>query len=98
MTTKRWFPLRPSSTTSALSSTATAVVTGQLGTQHYLYMHTICTYTPCAATPYVLAGLSCLSAWEYLAADTIFIDLVIFSIFLTDFSRTDTVWAEVSLL
>ena len=43
-----------------------------------------------APMPYVLAGLSSFSAIWYFAADTIFIDLVIFSMFVTDFNLIDT--------
>ena len=40
--------------------------------------------------PYDLAGLNSLSALAYLAADTIFIDLVIFWTLVTDFRRSET--------
>lgn len=47
-------------------------------------------YVPRAPLPYTLAGFSCLSAREYLAAATIFIDFVIFWMFLMDFNRMVT--------
>lgn len=45
---------------------------------------------PRAPEPYTLAGFSCLSARAYLAAATIFMDLVIFWMFLMDFRRMVT--------
>lgn len=45
---------------------------------------------PRAPEPYTLAGFNCFSARAYLAAATIFMDLVIFWMFLMDFSRMVT--------
>ena len=47
-------------------------------------------YIPEAPAPYTLAGLSSLSALPNLAAETIFMDLVIFWIFFTLLSRKET--------
>ena len=47
-------------------------------------------YIPEAPAPYTLAGRSSLSALPNLAAETIFIDLVIFWIFFTLLSRKET--------
>lgn len=49
---------------------------------------------PEAPAPYDLAGFNSFSARPNLAADTIFIDLVIFWMFFTDFNLTDTVIRE----
>lgn len=45
---------------------------------------------PAAPVPYTLAGKSSRSAFLNFAADTIFMDLVIFWIFFTDFSLRAT--------